>query len=755
VSFTNSIVFLIFVLLTLPDCLTFLCHMDLRMCVFDRQLLNLFYLPAGDSISSNGFDGRECTSGSVVDFDHDFSLESRSHSYTFLGDVNSLAWGICGDTYNQHKDTSFREFLFISGSHGVTVHAFCEPNGGSEMARTAPEGDFGQGRWVEWGPSATLAPHMEVQEPSILCCEPPGNVVNVNTANGTSEIPQNTSEVGDDLSRGVASKKWLQSFFVKVETIKSDDTVWTRFPDKSSIPCSAEVVSFSLFNSNLPLLDFYYKGNSKSNKESWQETVLDSANYTFIKSNSASPVSNLKSDVLSNVFGSGVNDLYKCSRVFSSNSHHLIGFVLTLVDAVTVNTSNESERSWSNNLLLVARLESWGIQWVSSVKLEESLNIGPVVEWADFRFSDNLLVCLSASGLIFLYAAISGDYVACIDVLQTCGVNPQSAFLEKEKISAGIHIKQVDEVREKSTYQLAGFSGRRMFKRLLVDSHTSLLAVADEYGVIYVIHAGDYMPDKYYKSEKLLPHFQHLGLGMSVGSSDIGTQRVYSSYSGHLKSNMSSMMGGSLSFSDNIGTNVPRKIRDLNLQGKRTDQRFHDSDVPSHSLRKIFLSTYRFNEDDCISFSPLGITRFARKHHMKNQKGSQIVHFDLHSELAVHDDSCLNGNEMFFLQGRKEAFVGEAVGCTFGGCFYLVTEGGLSVVLPSISISSNFLPVETIGYRQPIIGRGIGCQVRDTLEINESKQRCPPWKLEVLDRVLLYESPEEADRLCLENGENN
>lgn len=739
--------------------------------VFDRQLFNPFYLPAGDSISSNDLKGRECTSGSVVDSDHDFSLESRSHSYTFLGDVNSLAWGICGDTYNQHKDTSFRELLFVSGSHGVTVHAFCEPNRGSAMARTAPEGDFEQGRWVEWGPSATLAQNMEVQEPSILCCAPPGKVVDVNTANGTSEIPQNTSEVDDDLSRGVASKNWLQSFFVKVETIKSDDTVWTRFPDKSSIPCSAEVVSFSLFNSNLPLLDFYYKGNSESNKESMQEAVLDSENYTFIKSNSASPVSNFKSDVLSNVFGFGVNDLYKCSRVFSSNSHHLIGFVLTLVDAVSVNTGDESESSRSNNLLLVARLESWGIQWVSSVKLEESLNIGPVVEWTDFRFSDNLLVCLNASGLIFFYAAMSGDYVACIDVLQTCGLNPQSAFLEKEKISAGIHIKPVDEVCEKSTYQRAGFLGRRMFKRLLVDSHTSLLAVADEYGVIYVIHAGDYMPDKHYKSEKLLPHFQHLGLGMSVGGSDIGTQRVYSSYSGHLKSNISSMMGGSFSFSDNIGSNVLPKIRDLNLQGKRnqydlslsgfsaasktTDQRFHDSEVPSHSLRKIFLSPYRFNEDDCICFSPLGITRFIRKHHMKNQKDSQIFHFDLHAELAVRDDSCLNGYEMSFLHGRKEAFVGEAIGCTFGGCFYLVTEGGLSVVLPSISISSNFLPVETIGYRQPIIGRGIGCQVRDTLEINESKQPCPLWKLEVLDRVLLYESPEEADRLCLENGENN
>ncbi|XP_075644191.1 uncharacterized protein LOC142615332 [Castanea sativa] len=360
-----------------------------------------FFEPPAVSSRSDSRDNMAGTSGSVVDFDNDFSPQgesSMSDCCTFLGDVNSLAWGICGDTYDQHKDTSFRELLFVSGNHGVTVHAFCLPNRSSAMTTIAPEGDFGQGRWVEWGPSATLAQNMEVQEPSTLCCEAPENVVDLNTAQESNDIRNNISKVSgdDELSKSIAPKKWLQSFFTKVESIKSDGTTRTRFPEKSSFPCSAKVVSFSLFNSNLPLLGFNYKCNSVSSKE----TGLDSEKGTSIKSDLAS-VSNLKSDVLSNIFGVGVKSLYKCSRVFSSNSHRFIGFFLTLVDALTVNTSDENGSGIYNNLLLVARLESWGIQWVSSVKLEESLNVGPVVDWMDFCFSDDLLVCLNSSGLIF------------------------------------------------------------------------------------------------------------------------------------------------------------------------------------------------------------------------------------------------------------------------------------------------------------------------------------------------------------------
>lgn len=122
---------------------------------------------------------------------------------------------------------------------------------------------------------------------------------------------------------------------------------------------------------------------------------------------------------------------------------------------------------------------------------------------------------------------------------------------------------------------------------------------------------------------------------------------------------------------------------------------------------------------------------------------------------VVNDDGYLNsGCEKFNVQLREEASIGEAVGCTFQGCFYLVTQGGLSVVLPSISVSPNFFPIEAIGYRQPSISIGIRHQVENIVEMEESKQPWPPWKVEVLDRVLLYEGPDEADCLCLENGES-
>ncbi|KAK1401695.1 hypothetical protein POM88_001300 [Heracleum sosnowskyi] len=96
--------------------------------------------------------------------------------------------------------------------------------------------------------------------------------------------------------------------------------------------------------------------------------------------------------------------------------------------------------------------------------------------------------------------------------------------------------------------------------------------------------------------------------------------------------------------------------------------------------------------------------------------------------------------------------LGEAVGCTYKGCFYLVTEDGLSVVLPSISVSSNFFPVEAIGHRQKTVSTATASQAGILFESKGIKQKSfLPWKIELLDRLLLYEDSGEADRLCLEN----
>ncbi|KAG5245302.1 Glycoside hydrolase, family 19, catalytic [Salix suchowensis] len=629
-----------------------------------------------ESSRSDLKDDIPCTSASVGDFDNGFSLENgflRSNSYGFVYDVNSLAWGVCGDTYNQHKEASFREFLFVSSSDGVTVHAFRKP----DIDGTALEGEFGEGRWVDWGPSSMPAQILKVQDSSSSC---------------------------------VASKRWLRSFFIKVETIKSKGNTWTRFPEKTSFPCSAEVVSFSVFDSTSPLLNLLNQDCSIINREDSKcETILKPENETVVT----------ESDGLYDDFCIGS---YKCSRVFSSNSYDLIGFVLTY-EACAKCTCR------------------------------------PCTGVGRFCFSDNLLVCLNASGLIYFYAALSGEFVAYIDILRASGLNPHSGLCKQEKVvmPTDLQIKQ-PEVQHKSTSQRVGFLGKGIFRKLLIGSHTSLLAVADEYGVVYVMCTGNYFSNTYDAHDKLLQQFQHLGSGMFVGwkvaGSDIGHQRVYS--------NGSSTRNEKLSFLDWAGKNTLEKIQTLNCHGhedlllsgfsKIAVHTFHNCEARSHLVRKVFLPTERFSEDDYICFSSMGITRLMKKYDAKNHRTTQIVHFNLHTSSAVHDDRCLNTRVNKCYGQGKEASVGEAVGCTFQGLFYLVTEVGLSVVLPSVSAASDFLPIETIGYQQRTINTDIGQQLKKMLEIGESIEPFLPWKVEVLDKVLLYEGPAEADQLCLTNG---
>jgi spatacsin len=693
------------------------------------------------------------TSASVKDFDNGFSLEhefSRSNNSRFVCDVNSLAWGVCGDTYNQHKEASFREFLFVSSSNGVTVHAFRKPDIDGGTTKTALEDEFGQGRWVDWGPSSTPAQNLKDRGSSGLCSEGTSTVVADDRANGNRGSLQDIDKESgaDELLRGVASKRWLRSFSIKVKTIKSEGNIWTRFPEKASFPGSAEVVSFSVFDRNSPLLNLLYHDNSitTNGEESKCESMFNPENERVIT----------KSDDF--CIGS-----YKCSRVFPSNSHHLIGFVLTLVDSAFVSTGNESERSKTKSILLVGKLDSWGIQWVSLVKLTQSVHVDYVSEWADFCFSDNLLVCLNASGLIYFYAAMSGELVAYVDILQASGLNPHSVLWQQEKMTmaADFQIKQVEEVHDKSTSQCVDLLGKGMFRKLLTGSHTSFLAVVDEYGVVYVMRTGDYFSNNSYACDKLLPHFQHLGLGIlagwKVGGSDIGHQWVYS--------NDPSTRNEKVFFLDYAGKNALHKIQISNCHGcedlmngfsEIATHTFHDSEVCSHLMRKVFLPTNRSSEDDYICFSPMGVTRLIKKHDAKSQSTTQLVHFNMHTSSAVLDDRCLNTRvNMSYSQGKGEASFGEAVGCTFQGFFYLVTEVGLSVVLPSFSATSDFLPVETIGYQQHLINTDIGWRARRMLEIRESIEPFSPWKVEVLDRVLLYDGPAEADHLCLTNGEMN
>ncbi|WZZ23449.1 hypothetical protein YC2023_006850 [Brassica napus] len=465
-------------------------------------------------------------------------------SFPFIFDAKSVAWGSCGDTYDRHEDPSFRELLFVSGSHGVTVHAFCCFKDSSDIAKGKPNGELRHGEWVEWGPSR----------------------LNQDPEHGTA-------------SSFDGSKQWMQSFLVDVETTEIEGIRQSRFPEKSAFPGSADVVSFSILNSDLPFSNLLFQENSVLQEGDMPE-----------------------------------EGMYRCTKVFSSDCHFLIGFVMELSGCASTPTSNANGKSKGKSVIFVAQLFNLGMEWVSLVNIGET-SIRPTNEWADFRMTDKFVICLSVSGLIFLYDVKSGDCFAHHDILQTCGPGLRSSSQVQEGTA---------ESDERNDFQslapsmfkshVVGSAGRRKFRKLIIASHTPLIAAVDENGLIYVLCVDDFVSKESHMPVESSPSLCQFGpgslVGWKIGGMDVGQQKVH------------------------------------------------------HAGEDVFSS-------------------------------------------------------------------------------------GLSVFLPSISVTSNYPTIEAVEYLQPLQTTVMGCQGRDNLRTDESRI---PWQVEVLDRVILFEGPEAADRLCLENG---
>ncbi|KAF8012156.1 hypothetical protein BT93_I0323 [Corymbia citriodora subsp. variegata] len=687
------------------------------------------------------------TSGPATECDAEFSCHSSfpgDRSYPFISDVTSMAWGACGDTYTHHQDTPFKEFLFVSGRRGVTVHAFRQHDNSGERTKFMPESKFGEGRWMEWGPCASTA---RTTEPSSSSLEVSGDCTE-----GIEEMTGNHKGSGkDESSSNMLSKKWLRSFFTRVETVEFDGKIWIQFPSGLSYPYSAEVVSFTIFDNKFSspnaVSNGHYVGDSKDIQP---ESVLDPLDDASVN---GSP--NFQSDRLSSFLGVGLDCRYSCSKVFSSNSHYLIGLVLTSEDHSSISSSDANERLGSSTYIVVLRVATLGIECVSSVKLGEHLALDLPGVWTDFCFSDSLVVCLAASGFICFYVAISGEYVRSLDIMQACGVSSQLNSFQQENTHLGSkpQIKPV-EAFEVMTCQSSHLNVKRKFTRLVATSYTSLLAAIDENGVTYVVSAANFLPAEYYSSARLPPHIHELGIlvGWEVGGFDIGHSLVYPSVSRMQHRNDGSK---ELQKYQNWYLSGMRSQQDSSLSGSATSMITYES---SHSLslkskcrRSVFLPMDGFKADDCICLSPLGITRLTKKH-MSKQDGCQIMHCNLQVDFVVCNDQCMNTKtKPFNLQASEGGFFGEAVGCTFQGCLYLVTQQGLSVVLPSTSVSPNRLP-KSIGYKFRSKNGGTLDEAGNRLGIEERYRLWSPWKLDVLDRVILYEGPRVADCLCLENG---
>ncbi|KAG7539862.1 Spatacsin C-terminal domain [Arabidopsis thaliana x Arabidopsis arenosa] len=663
------------------------------------------------------------------------NFSSSCNSFPFIFDAKSVAWGSCGDTYNRHKDPLFRELLFVSGNHGVTVHAFCCTKDSSNRAKDKPNGELRHGEWVEWGPSRL---------------------------NQKSEHERVSSFDG--------AKQWMQSFLIDLETTEIEGIRQSRFPEKSAFPASAEVVSFSILNTDLPFSNLLFQDNSILQKDNMPEDGNVNDNNFLVASDPTALDEKSRADMPIN--NASVSSLYRCIKVFSSDSHSLIGFVMELSDCASTPTSNENERSKGKRIVFVAKLFSWGIEWASLVKFGES-SIGPTNEWADFRLSDKFVICLSVSGLIFLYDVNSGDFISHGDILQTCSRGLYSSSDMQEATA---------EVDQRSNFQnrvpsmsktciVGSADRRRKFRKLIVASHTPLIAAVDENGLVYVLCVDDFVSKEYHMSVEPIPDLRHLGLGSlvgwKIGGMDVGQKKVHHPSSSGSRGEDAfsrcdpSFSASEISISDPClerkHNNFDRRagysgswLSGFSAQPKTNLLRLENFRRDSHVTRKMFLSTEKLGLNDNICFSPLGFTHFSRKYTNKDDRSCKIFHYSLQTHMTTRDDSYLNydvNNDS--VQGAEESFIGESVGCSFQGFLYLVTCSGLSVFLPSISITSNYPTVEAIEYLQPLQTTVMGYQERDNLRAGESRF---PWQVEVIDRVILFEGPEVADHVCLENG---
>ncbi|KAF9603991.1 hypothetical protein IFM89_039345 [Coptis chinensis] len=709
----------------------------------------------------NSLDNTPSTSGSVEGVPSLESTSPRSEDCSLISDVKSLAWGHYGDAYDQHKDVSFREFLFVSGDCGITVHAFCHMDGTHKSNQN--EDEVGQGRWVEWGPETLHKTHANRR--ANLYGNDSENFLQGKTTpkrDGRSH-DVDRGQNGELSMTDYTLKKWLKTFYTKVETVELEGDFCTRFPVKPSYPSSVEIVSFSMFENTSMLVDFLTRSDVSYIEKSCNAATVPQSDASVISlPNSSNPIVRSDDMPMPKVLNPGSGSSFKCFKLFSSSSHRLIGFALALLDPRLVKNSEETVRSTNKVFVVVTKIYQERLQWVSSSKLHSLyVNIAPEFEWTDFIFSDDLLVCLHASGLIFVHGAEDGKLVKRFDILKIHGLGPKSNLLKQEKLS--VEDDSVPKGADVQTEQdkIHNTCTKRHFKKLMGASSSSLLAAVDDHGVIYIIFPGDYISDKSL-TDKLLPHLQQFGvgalIGWEIGGSEIGCQEALSVLSNCNSFNISSRTKEIFHQKQKWFLQGEGGTYDSYLSGFFSASQTKDQAVPSRHfsvkpLRRIFLPVDGYSNNDSICFSPFGIIRLIRARNTNNTMGFKIVHTHLRVASEIQDDIIVNSRHTRFSPFEEESsFSGEAVGCSFQGCFYLVTQDGLSVVLPSVSVSSSFLPVEFFGYWRPSSTTAAGCQIDKFLTTKTYKEYWPLWKIEVLDRVLLYESPEAADHLCSENG---
>ncbi|WVZ99776.1 hypothetical protein U9M48_045026 [Paspalum notatum var. saurae] len=633
----------------------------------------------------------------------DTCTQATFETFSSIPRVKSLAWGHCSDASSSFEDSSFNEILVVSSDTSITVHAFCCSRKSTLTVNSASDAKELHGEWKEWRPTEYSVP--------------------------------------EDVESG--PKNWFCSFLTTITASVSNGKYQARFPMKSLLPHTAEAISFSIYGLTLSFLKFWYSNCSQK---------------TMMETSSKSPQSFLSSLPVAEA---SCSCQWECLKVLSSSSGYLIGLVLTPNESVTCEA-----HQCNTECIFVAVLElnQWGIQWNFVADLQDVHDgIKPSTKWVDFQLSDMFLACLNTEGFVAIWDVKTGGLATSFSVLQKCRTGMEMPPLRSSMST----VTNLDG----GNISVENFVGR-MFKRLVLASYSHILAVVDEVGVVYMFYADDILNFKANVHENfdlfVMDCFGDCFSAWEAAGHDIGSLSFCTNQSIQQGSLNPVKLVPEFAGKKDVGIVRPRKRRKCRCNGNEVDiwpsgfvttgQMKVGVPYPSRmnsssSLRRILLPPRR-SQQEVISLSPLGLMRIFKGSMADGNEHVKIFHsgLSMYSSILAERDINVGFVDKRLPFKKDYAFAGDSVVCSFQGYLYLITQYGLSVVLPPVSVSSFSSHGDAIKFWQPGFAAGGACDALNLLSVDRSETSWKSWQIEVLDRVLLYEGPALADRLCCENG---
>ncbi|CAK9198622.1 unnamed protein product [Sphagnum troendelagicum] len=693
-------------------------------------------------------------------------LESPSLGFPHLSGVDCFAWACSGDGYAANRGTgTFRELLLVAGDEGIFIHCFCHHGEEFKAATTSEikspiseklrENEQSKGRWRNWGGPGRTGFEAKAKGDYDNEIAKPQPDVEEKASRGKCKLDfgesEGESEVKDG-DRGIG----FQSFAINVELENDVDGLRFQFSKHHFWPSSAEVVSFCIAKDSPSFSNLIWFAKDGADGGSEQK-------------NPSNP--------------GDLEQAYCVSDILSGTSHSLVALVITKRLPATVSvdefklpsksqdeevnkvgevckdyrveSSDKQRKRWrdcSDISVSIASVSDWGMKWVSRINFDAA-DLVQTGLWADFELANELFLGLKDHRFLFLWAALSGQLVACIDVLQYCGLGFTGLQISQEDL---ITKSGTDEIQQKNKHQ---------FVQLAVTADCLLVAITDTKGLVYLVSMDNYL------TSCPLPSSQTLGSSCcdlrvfssyEVAGSDIGGAKSCSLIPDHqmlkgdsrnrveIKSVSRSETGAFSSSGSGIrGLSMgPSGLTSRAYVAQHTIAGVSASKNHLQPLRRVLLPV---NPSGCfvgMALNAYSVTRVATS----NGPAFTVVQNGVRVQGGPLDEAQLGTDELPV--GYKQSSYGGdvlAFGCQ--GSLYIVSATSLHVVLPPLD---SFVP-QAVGSKGPWWLTERGCKKGLSkwdcmLPLDSNRPAIKQWQTQVLDRFLAYNGLEEAECLCVENG---